>query len=123
MNTLERISAALDDDENYFANNQISLNQKSDLVYVNNHLLLKKDIASYTTENDIIINNFTNYQSIASIYPRKTPVRSEAPTDWRPLLPPRYLKGGRMAHGHAMRPQAYSLRWFRKEPLGVSGWG
>ena len=42
MNTLERISAALDDDEHYFSNNQISLNQKSDLVYVKNQLLLKK---------------------------------------------------------------------------------
>ena len=66
LNTLEKIGASIDNDPNFFANNQSSLNQKSDLTYVNGELTLKKDIASYTIEKVIITNTFNDYQSIAS---------------------------------------------------------
>jgi hypothetical protein len=66
LDTLEKIGASIDNDPNFFVNNQISLDQKSDLTYVNGQLLLKKDLASYNTEKDIITNTFNDYQSIAS---------------------------------------------------------
>ena len=66
LDTLEKIGNSIDNDPNFFANNQVSLNLKSNLAYVNGELLLKKDILSYNTEKDIITNTFNSYQSIAS---------------------------------------------------------
>ncbi len=66
LNTLEKIGASIDNDPNFFTNNQINIDQKSNLTYVNGQLLLKKDLASYNTEKDIITNTFNEYQSIAS---------------------------------------------------------
>ena len=58
MNTLERISKALDDDENFFNNNQIKINQKTNLIYVNNQLLLKTNIEQFNFQTNILINMF-----------------------------------------------------------------
>mgnify|MGYP000161217575 CR=1 FL=1 len=46
--------------------NNIKLDGKADLVYVNNELLLKKDLDSYNVERDILTNTFNSYQSIQS---------------------------------------------------------
>ncbi len=66
LDTLEKIGLSIDNDPNFFANNQASLNQKANISFVTGELLLKKDILSYNTEKDIITNNFNNYETITT---------------------------------------------------------
>ena len=66
LDTLEHLGNRIDNDPNFFDNNQIRLNQNANTAYVNTEIGKLVTNTDFNTSNDLLINNFTNYTSIAS---------------------------------------------------------